>query len=117
MVSAGDAGANNFAAFRRFIVPASRTRQFAFVHIAVAGLAGFPVPELFNVDYAQPEAAARALAENADMVLGVKVRMSENVIARHGTDWSRYSAPSRPVSCQAFLQKSCAILAVSLIGN
>ena len=67
--------------------------------------------------YAQPEAAARALAENADMVLGVKVRMSENVIARHGTDWSRCAAPSRPVSCQAFLQKSCAILAVSLIGN
>ena len=86
MVSAGDAGANNFAAFRRFIVPASRTRQFAFVHISVAGLAGFPVPELFNIDYAQPEAAARALAENADMVLGVKVRMSENVIARHGLE-------------------------------
>jgi dihydroorotase len=86
VVSAGDGGANNFAAFRRFVVPASRTRQFAFVHIAVAGLAGFPVPELFNIDYAQPEAAARTVAENADMVLGVKVRMSENVIARHGTE-------------------------------
>ena len=86
VVSAGDAGANNFAAFRRFIVPASRTRQFAFVHIAVAGLAGFPVPELFNIDYAQVDTAARAVSENADMVLGVKVRMSENVIARHGTE-------------------------------
>ena len=86
VVSAGDAGANNFAAFRRFIVPASRTRQFAFVHIAIAGLAGFPVPELFNIDYAQVDAAARAVAENADMVLGVKVRMSENVIARHGLE-------------------------------
>ena len=86
VVSAGDAGANNFAAYRRFIVPASRTRQFAFVHIALAGLAGFPVPELFNIDYAQVDAAARAVAENADMVLGVKVRMSENVIARHGLE-------------------------------
>jgi dihydroorotase len=86
VVSAGDGGANNFAAFRRFVVPASRTRQFAFVHIALAGLAGFPVPELFNIDYAQPEIAARAVAENADMVLGIKVRMSENVIARHGTE-------------------------------
>ncbi len=86
VVSAGDGGANNIAAFRRFIVPNSRTRQFAFVHIAVAGLAGFPVPELFNIDYAQPEAAARALAENAELVLGVKVRMSENVIARHGIE-------------------------------
>jgi len=86
VVSAGDAGANNFAAYRRFVVPASRTRQYAFVHIALAGLAGFPVPELYNIDYAQVEAAARAVAENADMVLGIKVRMSENVIARHGTE-------------------------------
>ena len=86
VVSAGDAGANNFAAYRRFIVPAARTRQFAFVHIAVAGLAGFPIPELFNIDYARPEAAARTVAENADMVLGVKVRMSENVIAQHGLE-------------------------------
>ena len=86
VVSAGDAGANNFAGFRRFAVPASRTRQFAFVHIAVAGLAGFPVPELFNIDYAQVEVAARAVAENADMVLGIKVRMSENVVARHGLE-------------------------------
>lgn len=86
VVSAGDAGANNFAAFRRFIVPGSRTRQFAFVHIGIVGLAGFPVPELFNIDYARPEAAARVIAENADIVLGVKVRMSENVIARHGLE-------------------------------
>ncbi len=86
VVSAGDAGANNFAAYRRFVVPASRTRQFAFVHIAVAGLAGFPVPELFNIDYAQVEATARAVAENADIVLGVKVRMSQNVIAQHGLE-------------------------------
>lgn len=86
VVSAGDGGANNIAAFRRFVVPQSRTRQFAFVHIAVAGLAGFPVPELFNIDYAQPQAAARAVAENADFVLGVKVRMSENVVAKHGIE-------------------------------
>jgi dihydroorotase len=49
-VSAGDAGANNFAAFRRFIVGQSRTRLFAFIHIANHGLAGFPVPELYNLD-------------------------------------------------------------------
>jgi len=85
-VSAGDAGANNIAAFRRFLMPGSRTRQYAFVHIAVMGLAGFPVPELYNIEFAQADAAARVVAENADFVLGVKVRMSENVIARHGTE-------------------------------
>lgn len=86
MVSAGDAGANTFAVFRRHIVAQTRTRLYAFVHIANIGLASFPVPELYNIDFAQPEAAARTVAENADMVIGVKVRMSDNVIAQHGIE-------------------------------
>jgi dihydroorotase len=85
-VSAGDAGANNFAAFRRYVVAQSRTRLFAFVHVANIGLAGFPVAELYNIDFARPDEAARAVAENADIVLGIKVRMSENVIAKHGLE-------------------------------
>jgi hypothetical protein len=86
LVSAGDAGANNIAAFRRAIVGQTRARLYAFVHVANIGLAGFPVPELYNIDYAQTEAAAKAVAENADLVLGIKVRMSENVIAKHGLE-------------------------------
>jgi dihydroorotase len=85
-VSAGDAGANNFAAFRRYIVAQTRTRLYAFVHIANMGLAPFPVAELYNIDFAQVDAAAKAVGENADMVLGIKVRMSENVIAKHGLE-------------------------------
>jgi dihydroorotase len=86
LVSAGDAGANNIAAFRRAIVPQARARLFAFVHIANIGLAGFPVPELYNIDYAQTEVAAKAVAENTDLVIGIKVRMSENVIAKNGLE-------------------------------
>src|SRR6266568_2827825 len=85
-VSAGDAGANNFAAFRRFVVAQTRTRLYAFVHIANVGLTPFPVAELTNIDLADVEAAAKAIAENADMVIGTKVRMSENVIARNGLE-------------------------------
>ena len=86
VVSAGDAGANNIAVFRRHIAAQTRTRMYAFVHIANMGLAGFPVPELYNIEYAQPEIAAKAVAENADIVIGTKVRMSENVIAKHGLE-------------------------------
>src|SRR5215472_10447121 len=85
-VSAGDAGANNFAGFRRFIVGQTRTRLYAFVHIANMGLTPFPVPELYNIDYAQVDACAQALAQNADIAIGVKVRMSENVIAQNGIE-------------------------------
>ena len=65
----------------------SRARGiYAFVHIANNGLSAFPVAELYNIDNAQMEACAMALAENPDFLLGVKVRMSENVIYKHGLE-------------------------------
>jgi dihydroorotase len=85
-VSAGDAGANNFAALRRHIAAQTRTRLYAFVHIANNGLSAFPVAELYNIDNAQVDACAMALAENPDFAIGVKVRMSENVIFKHGIE-------------------------------
>jgi dihydroorotase len=86
VVSAGDAGVNNLAALRRFIVAQTRARMYAFLHIANNGLSAFPVAELYNIDNAQVEACAMALAENPDFLLGVKVRMSENIIFKHGIE-------------------------------
>src|SRR5205085_4603219 len=86
VVSAGDAGVNNLAALRRYIVAQSRARMYAFVHIANNGLSAFPVAELYNIDNAQVEACAMALAENPDFLIGVKVRMSENIIFKHGVE-------------------------------
>jgi dihydroorotase len=86
VVSAGDAGVNNLAALRRFVVAQTRARMYAFVHIANNGLSAFPVAELYNIDNAQVEACAMALAENPDFLIGVKVRMSENVIFKHGIE-------------------------------
>ncbi|MET3336926.1 dihydroorotase [Bradyrhizobium japonicum] len=86
VVSAGDAGVNNLAALRRFIVAQTRARMYAFLHIANNGLSAAPVSELYNIDNAQTEACAMALAENADFLLGVKVRMSENVIFKYGLE-------------------------------
>lgn len=85
-VSAGDAGASTFATYRRYLAAQSRTRIYAFVHIANIGLSSFPVGELVNLDFAQVDSAARVLAENADMAIGIKVRMSQNVIAKHGIE-------------------------------
>src|SRR3982074_1368528 len=86
MVSAGAAGGNNLAALRRYIVAQSRARIYGFVHIANNGLSAFPVAELYNIDNAQMEACAMALAENPDFLIGVKVGMSENVIFKHGLE-------------------------------
>src|SRR6187549_3251946 len=58
-VSAGDAGSSAFAVYRRAMAAQSRTRVYAFVHIANIGLSAFPIAELFNIDFAQTEAAAK----------------------------------------------------------
>jgi dihydroorotase len=85
-VSAGDAGGNNFSGFKHWVIDQSRTRIFAFVHISNIGLAGFPVGEMFNIDYADVALAAKTVAENPDVVLGVKVRESENVVGDNGVE-------------------------------
>ena len=86
VVSAGDAGVDNLAALRRYIVAQTRARMYAFLHIANNGLSAFPVAELYNIDNAQVEACTMALAGDPDFLIGVKVRMSENVIFKHGIE-------------------------------
>jgi dihydroorotase len=85
-VSAGDAGANNFAVFRRYIVAQTRTRLYSFVHISSIGLTSFPITELPTIEYADVDACAKTIAANSDIVIGVKVRMSENVIGKLGLE-------------------------------
>ena len=86
-VSAGDAGANNFGALRHWVIGQARTRLFAFVHISSIGLSGGLAPgEMLNIDYANVDACARALAENPDVVLGVKVRITDNVVGQNGVE-------------------------------
>src|SRR6267378_3159595 len=86
-VSAGDAGANNFGALRHWVIGQARTRLFAFVHISSIGLSGGLAPgEMLNIDYANVDACARALAENPDVVLGVKVRITDSVVGQNGVE-------------------------------
>ena len=86
-VSAGDAGANNFAAFRRYIVAQTRTRLYAFVHIANIGLTAFPVAELYNIDFAQVDACGQARSPRTPTWCSAsRCACRENVIAKHGIE-------------------------------
>ena len=86
-VSAGDTGAYTLGAFTHWARPQTRTRLFAFVHISTIGLAGSAqVGELINIDYANVDACAKAVAENPDVTLGVKVRMTESVVGQNGLE-------------------------------
>ena len=85
-VSAGDVGGNAFSAYKHWVINQTRSRILAFVHISNIGLSGYPVGEMLNIDYADVELAAKTLAENPDVVLGVKVRESENVVGSNGLE-------------------------------
>ncbi|HZT62710.1 MAG TPA: amidohydrolase/deacetylase family metallohydrolase [Burkholderiales bacterium] len=85
-VSAGDAGANTFSALKHYVVAQARSRIYTFVHISSIGLSGFPVGEMLNIDYADVDQAAKTLAENHELVLGVKVRESLDVVGTNGLE-------------------------------
>ena len=85
-ISAGDAGANNFSAFKHYVIAQARSRIYAFLHISNIGLAGFPVGEMLNIDYASIDLAAKVLAENQDVLLGMKVRESLDVVGANGLE-------------------------------
>src|SRR5260370_901911 len=66
---------------RQGVVPQWRAGLFGFVHIASIGLAGgLAAGEMLNSDYASVEACAKTVAENADLTLGVKVRIPDSVV-------------------------------------
>jgi dihydroorotase len=74
IVSAGDAGAHTIEGFRSLIVNQSRTRVLAFVHISTVGLTGWPEGEAVDLAYLNVDKAVRAIEENRDIAVGIKVR-------------------------------------------
>jgi dihydroorotase len=86
IVSAGDAGAHTIEGFRHLVVNASRTRVFAFIHISTIGLAGWPEGEAVDLAYLDVDKAVRAAIENADIVIGIKVREQGFIVGENGLE-------------------------------
>jgi len=102
-VSAGDAGAYTFGNFRHGVVPQSRTRLYGFIHIASIGLAGGLAPgEMLNIEYANVDACAKAVAENADLALGVKVRITDSVVGQNGLEPLRRAIKAAALAGKSF---------------
>jgi dihydroorotase len=83
VVDAGSAGWMTLPGFRDYVIPTYRTRVYCFLHIGATGLAiNRIMPELANINFAQVEEAARAVAENRALVLGIKVRIAHGGTGR-----------------------------------
>ena len=85
-LDAGSAGALTFPGFRQFIIDVSQTRLFAMLNISALGLvpnamSGVELGELEDLRYVDVKEATRVIEQNRDRILGVKIRLSDNLAA------------------------------------
>ena len=85
-LDAGSAGALTFPGFRQFIIDVSETRLFALLNISALGLvpnamSGVQMGELEDLRYVDVKEATRVIEANRDKILGVKIRLSDNLAA------------------------------------
>ena len=77
----GSAGARTFPAFRQYFIERAETRLYALLNISTMGIISSKVGELDDMRWADVEETAEAGRLNRDVVLGVKVRLSSDVVA------------------------------------
>lgn len=83
VLDAGSAGAHTFPAFRKNIINVVDTRVCALLNISVMGQATYskdnPHGELLELRYVNPKLAIRTIEQNRDVILGIKIRLSQNI--------------------------------------
>jgi dihydroorotase len=96
-VDAGSAGCSTFAGFRGYLAARSRTRLLAFLNISCAGLAfagiagGEAVPgELDLLSMAAVRDCVDCIERNRDLIVGVKVRLSDSCAAGGANESEAY---------------------------
>ena len=77
-VDGGSSGANTFAGFRKHVVERARTRLFAMLNISRIGLAD--ANEYSDLRFVDPDAAVKVIEANRDVILGIKVRLTPDIV-------------------------------------
>ena len=96
-VDAGSAGPINFLGFKKLIHEQARTRMLGFIALAQHGVLNDP-GELENLRFADPEAAARAVAENRSIGVGIKVRLHKKSVGENGREALRLAVKAGEAS-------------------
>jgi dihydroorotase len=84
-VDAGSAGPVNFSGFRKLVHEQALTRMLGFIALAQHGVLNDP-GELENLRFADPEGAARTVAENRDIAVGIKIRLHKKSVGENGRE-------------------------------
>jgi dihydroorotase len=83
VLDGGFAGAHTFPGFRKYVINSATTRVYALLNISVMGQSTFstdnPHGELLDLRYVNSRLAAQTIERNRDRILGLKVRLTENI--------------------------------------
>ncbi len=86
-IDAGSSGAHTFPGFRKYIIDVVETRVRVLINISVVGQSTLsednPFGELLDLGYANPKLTIRTIEQNRDVILGVKVRLSQNICGKN----------------------------------
>jgi len=86
IVDQGSAGPLNLPAFRKFIAEPAATETLLFLNISAVGTAkGSMLPALHGPDSVELDATIAAIADNRDLVRGIKTHAEMGGLARWGT--------------------------------
>ncbi len=87
VVDAGSAGAHTFPGLRKYVINVVDTRVYALLNISVVGQSTLSPDnqwgELLDLRYANAKLAAKTIEQNRDVIVGVKIRLTENIAGRH----------------------------------
>jgi dihydroorotase len=83
-VDAGSAGADTFPGFRRYVIEVSATRLLAYLNISAAGMLDPHIGELEEIRFADVGRAVATCEEHRDLILGVKVRLTRELVGDNG---------------------------------
>ena len=84
VVDGGSAGQATFDGFPKYVIPASRTTVFCFLHLGSLGLS--IMPELRNWEEIDLDATAATIESNRDVIKGIKLRLVGNIVASAGVE-------------------------------
>ena len=86
-LDAGSSGAHTFPGLRKYVINVVDTRVFALLNISVVGQSTLsddnPYGELLDLRYANPKLTIRTIEQNRDVILGVKIRLTDNIAGDH----------------------------------
>ncbi|MEZ5355208.1 MAG: amidohydrolase/deacetylase family metallohydrolase [Bryobacteraceae bacterium] len=90
VVDAGSAGAHTFPGLRKYVINVVDTRVYALLNISVVGQSTLstdnPWGELIDLRLANAKLTAKTIEQNRDTIVGVKIRLTENIAGRHDLD-------------------------------